>query len=68
MDDESEWGKGMIWEIYLEGVCIIDSLAFRRKSAEPPRPLSILEARMSVIMEKRNEVTDRDPNAFVEFA
>lgn len=28
---------------HAEGVCIIDSLAFLKKSAEPPRPLSILE-------------------------
>lgn len=32
----------------LEGVCIIDSLAFLKKSAEPPIPLSILEPRAHV--------------------
>ncbi len=32
----------------LEGVCIIESFAFRKKSAEPPKPFSMREPRAFV--------------------
>ncbi len=40
---------GSVFEGLVEGVCMILILALRRKSAEPPRPLSILDPMTQVL-------------------
>ena len=49
MGTMQETPVGSVFEGLVEGVCIILIFALRRKSAEPPRPLSILDPTTQVL-------------------